>query len=136
MAEAMLRAMLCEKLGCELEELRDRGYEVLSAGIHTMNGLTASLETIEVLTEQGIELRNHSSQPLSRQLLEAADTVYAMTKSHESSILAHWPEYKTRVELLSRDGKDISDPIGMGIDEYRRCQAEIAENLRQILDRI
>ena len=134
MAEAMFRALLCETLGCENHELREQGYEVLSAGVHTMNGLPASIETIQVLAAQGIQLLDHASQPLSRELLEVADVVYAMTNSHLESILANWPEFENRVELLSRKGIDVCDPIGMGIDAYQHCKAQIDESLRTIFD--
>lgn len=136
MAEALFRSLLCEKLDCENHELGNRGYRILSAGVHAMHGLSASPETIEVLTDQGIELLDHSSQPVSRELLEVADAVYAMTNSHRDSILIDWPEFSTKVELLSRDRQDIHDPIGMGIEEYRRCKAQIEESLQHILESI
>lgn len=135
MAEALLRVLLCEKLGCEIRNLGERGYQVLSAGVHAMYGRTASAETIQVLAEQGIELLDHSSQPLSRELLETADAVYVMTQSHQESILTEWPEFETRVALLSQSGIDVSDPIGMGIDEYRRCKTQIENGLQRIIEK-
>ena len=59
-----------------------------------------------------------------------------MTRVHRDSILAAYPDIGDRVELLARDGSDISDPIGAGINAYTHCKQEIERHIRSILDEI
>ena len=37
------------------------------------------------------------------------------------------------IAVLAGDGEDVIDPIGAGLDEYRRCADQIEENLREIV---
>jgi protein-tyrosine phosphatase len=70
------------------------------------------------------------------QLLAHADQVYTMTRSHRECLVAEFPDTAPRVSLLSRDGSDIIDPIGAGLEEYQRCSEQIERHLRQILNEI
>ncbi|HVW02695.1 MAG TPA: Sua5/YciO/YrdC/YwlC family protein [Planctomycetaceae bacterium] len=133
MAEALFRKLLADKLGCSEENLVDSGYVVASAGLSAGLGHPPSPEGVQILAERGVDLRSHESQPLTPRLLNQADHIYAMTRSHRDAILWEYPELADRVELLSRTGHDISDPIGAGYDEYVRCAAEIEEHVRSIL---
>ncbi len=133
MAEGMFRKMLAERLKCAPEELEDRGYIVLSAGIAAGMGGRASPESVEVMQARGIDLNQHASHPLTGQLLQAADHIYTMTNGHRDSILYEAPTAEDRVSVLSREGLDISDPIGYGIDKYQQCADEIERALQSIL---
>ena len=136
MAECLFRKLLSEKLQCTEDDLSDRGFVVTSAGVAAATGAPASLEAVEVSGRRGIDLRSHSSQPLNVRLLDQADRIFTMTRGHLDSILAMCPEASGRVNLLSRGNEDISDPIGGGIREYERCEQEIEQNIRSILETI
>lgn len=133
MAEGLFRKFLAERLRCSEDELVDRGYIIASAGLAAFDGAAATPEAIDVLSKKGVDLRGHSSQQLTDRLLTQADHVYTMTEGHRESILASRPDMLDRVELLSRDRVDISDPIGGGIDEYDRCEQEIERHVRAIV---
>ncbi|MFN0197273.1 MAG: translation factor, partial [Planctomycetaceae bacterium] len=133
MAEGLFRKLLAAKLKCPEDELVDRGYVVSSAGIAAGVGSPANPYAIQTLGEQGIDLRSHESQPLTLRLLEQADRIFVLTRSHAQAILTERPEYADRVELLSRSGADIADPIGGSMDEYRLCSAVIERELKQIV---
>jgi protein-tyrosine phosphatase len=130
MAEALCRAILANRLKCKINELEDRGVIVSSAGISAMMGGRAAAEAVSVMSECGVDLANHESQPLSAQLVRHADAIWTMTRSHRQAIISQWPEASGRVHLLSLDGRDIADPIGGPIELYRRC----AENIKAELD--
>ena len=136
MAESLFRKLLSEKLQCTEDDLSDRGFVVISAGVAAATGAPASLEAVEVSGRRGIDLRSHSSQPLNVRLLNQADRIFTMTRGHLDSILAMCPEASGRVNLLSRGNEDISDPIGGGIREYEQCEQEIEQNIRSILETI
>ena len=133
MAEAMFRDMLVKKLGCEPKELSDRGFFVTSAGLAAAFGAPASMESVDLMDQRGIDLTSHESQPLTERLLEHADFVYTMTRGHRNAILASRPDLADRVQVLARDGSDIPDPIGGDIGEYQRCQVAIENHLQDIL---
>ena len=112
LAEGFFRKMLSDRLKCREDELADHGYMVMSAGISAEPGLPASLESVEVARRTGVDLRGHESQPVSERLLEQADRIFTMTRSHRDALLGSYPRLASRIELLSRDNADIADPIG------------------------
>ena len=112
MAEALLRGRLAERMGCKIEELEDRGIVVESAGVAAGRGAPTTTEAHDVMREMGLNLTEHSSQPLTEQLVRNADVVLAMTRAHREAIVTHWPDAAERVHLLRHDGTDVSDPIG------------------------
>jgi len=136
MAEALFRKMLTERLGCTEDELADRGHIVASAGIAAAMGGRPSPESVKILQAKGIDLNQHASQPLTGNLLQAADHVYTMTSGHRDSILYEAPLAEERVTVLSREGGDISDPIGCGMDQYVECANQIEHNLKALIEEI
>ncbi len=133
MAEALCRSMLAKRLGCAVQELADRGVIVSSAGISATMGGRPSPEAVAVMSEFGIDLSSHASQPLGPQLIRHADMIWTMTRAHRQAILNQWPEAAGRVHLLSLDGHDVSDPIGCAIEQYRRCVEHIKAELESRL---
>jgi tRNA threonylcarbamoyl adenosine modification protein (Sua5/YciO/YrdC/YwlC family) len=129
MAEALCRSMLATRLRCSPEELQDRGVVISSAGISAVMGGRPSPEAVAVLSEIGIDLSRHESQPLGEQLIRHADIVWTMTRSHRQAILDRWPDAGGRVHLLNMDGQDIPDPIGGPEEQYRRCAEQIKAEL-------
>ena len=125
MAEWLLKKRLAERLGCKVEELDDRGVTVASAGIAAMSGARATAEAVQAVRALSLDLSQHESQPLSDRLVKYADVILTMTRSHREGVLAQWPEAAGRVFVLSRDQKDIADPIGGPAETYRRCAEQI-----------
>lgn len=136
MAAALFRKLLAARLQCREEELGERGYRVLSAGLSASKGMPASPEAVELIEQRGGALNGHSSRPLTPSLLAQADYVFTMTVNHRMAILQQHPEMARRVQTLAPDGTDVVDPIGCGPDEYRRCADQISGYLRGVLDRV
>jgi tRNA threonylcarbamoyl adenosine modification protein (Sua5/YciO/YrdC/YwlC family) len=134
MAEVLCRKMLAQRLDCAIDQLEDRGVIVTSAGIAAMMGGCASAEAVRAMSEMGLDLRSHETQPLSDTLVRHADVIYTMTRSHREAIVAQWPGAAERTWLLSASGTDISDPIGGPLERYRHCAALIQSELRTRLD--
>lgn len=133
MAEALFRKMLSERLHCAEEDLVDRGYVVASAGLAAAMGSPPSPEAVQILAQRGIDLHGHESQPVTPRLLNQADHIFTMTNQHRECIVRELPELAPRVSLLARDGIDVSDPIGFGLEDYQKCADEIEQHLRAIL---
>jgi protein-tyrosine-phosphatase len=136
MAETIAKKLFAEKLGCRLEELQDRGVLVASAGISAMMGGFPSPEAVEVMSEMGLDLRDHESQPLTEQLVRHADVICPMTRGHRQAIVAQWPQAAERTRLLSHDQGDVADPIGGPTEMYRRCAVQIKGELEALIQRL
>jgi len=130
MAAALFRGMLAQRLGVPEEELEARGWKVSSAGTAAGAGAPASDHALEVMAGMGADLENHSSQPVTVSMLEDADRVFVMTRSHRE-VLEEWmPDCAQRIELLDSAGGDIDDPIGGNLEVYRACAERIRACLR------
>jgi len=130
MAEAFARKFLAEAHDCAPDELEERGVVVTSAGVAAAAGLNASPEAHRVMSEFGLGLENHQTQPLTDFLVRYADVIFVMTRGHREEILRYWPEAASKVMLLHPEGKEILDPIGGSPEEYRACAAEIERAVR------
>ncbi len=132
MAEALARNMVAKRLGCDENGLVDRGIVMASAGTQGFPGAPASIEGIEVLRERGIDMSAHRSRPVTAELLQSADRIYAMTGSHLSAIADVSPEAAGRASLLDPGG-EIADPVGGTRQDYEECANQIAAALEQRL---
>ncbi|MFM8986320.1 MAG: Sua5/YciO/YrdC/YwlC family protein [Planctomycetia bacterium] len=134
MAEALFRDLVATRLGCRPDEVEQRGVVVASAGIAAFAGGRASAGAMDAMAEMGCDLGGHESQPLTDQLVRQADVILTMTAAHRAAILAQFPEAGGRVAMLSPDRQDVLDPIGGGLDVYRRCARQIQGHLVARLD--
>ena len=130
------RSPMAEGLMKEL--LRDRrDITVLSAGMSATKGAQASQASVDALAELGIDLKRFRSQPVTEELLERCSHVFAMTQDHYRLIDLLFPEHADKVRLLgefTKNGGDVPDPIGQGLQSYKRCRDVIKSALVQIRD--
>ena len=108
---------------------------VASAGVHAEDGVPTSPESIDALERRGIEFRG-TSTGLTREMIEAADLVLGMTRSHVEVARAIAPDASTPIERLDPDG-DIDDPFGQSQTVYdhvaSRIEAVIPDRLHSLL---
>ncbi len=136
MAEVVCRKLLADELHCSVTELSEKGIEVASAGIAANFGAPASADAIDLLNQEGVDLSQHRSQPLTEQLLDQADYVFTMTGHHRDVVLHHRADLEERTFVLGVDGRDIPDPIGAGPEVYRQCKEAIEAGIKTHLDRL
>jgi protein-tyrosine phosphatase len=132
MAEALARSMLAKRLGCDEAGVVDRGIMMASAGTQGFAGAPASFEGVEVLRERGIDMSGHRSRPVTAELLQSADRIYAMTGSHLAAIAEMSPEAAERASLLDGE-REIADPVGGTRQDYEQCANQIAAALERRL---
>ena len=128
MAEAIGKLLLARRLDCPIEELEDRGYVVLSAGMATMGGAPAAAHAIDVVRAMGGSLENHRSRRVTLDLIRRADCIFAMTADHLDSLLDAVPDAQSHTFLLDPEGGDLPDPIGSDQHNYRQT-AQIIEQM-------
>ena len=128
MAEGLLKALLPN----------DSGWDVSSAGVCAADGWPASQRSVQTLKEKGIDISGLTSTTLTPELIEKADLLVTMTEGHRQAILAVAPESEGKVFLLKSFGvaqcaADITDPIGQGLNVYRRVRDEISAALPDLI---
>lgn len=132
MAEFFCKKYIAEKLECNLDELQKKGYKVVSAGVYGMDGVPASSEVVDICGRKGVDASGHSSQPLTAELIEGCDVIFAMTGGHLHGILNMSPQAESKSFLLD-SSKDIPDPIGGGFEVYNKCALVIERALENRL---
>ena len=134
MAEAIFRSLFSQRLGCTEGELRRHGYDILSAGIAAAGGVPASQEAVDLLRDQGIDLSDHLSRQVTSEILSECDHVYAMTRSQLNVLEEARPDLTGRMQLVTQNGQDVSDPIGGGAHVYQECANQLTEAIIRIAD--
>ncbi|MFL5327868.1 MAG: Sua5/YciO/YrdC/YwlC family protein [Gemmataceae bacterium] len=132
LAEAIMKRMLAEKLGCDISDLRSRGFRISSMGISALPGNTATPEALIVARELKSDLSDHRSRPLLTELLELADHIIPMTAIHRDSIIALHPPCGPLIRLLCGT-TDLSDPIGGDLTVYRNCAKTMEKHLSKLI---
>lgn len=130
MAEGIFRKYLAEKLGCEVDQLGEKGYKVSSAGVLNMACLSASSEAVAACAAKGVDIKAHRSQTLTRRLVEESSRVFAMERMHQGKVAALSPGAAARCVLLAGDS-EIPDPIGQRQAVYNACADLIEEAVRK-----
>lgn len=136
MAETIFRALVAEKLKCKAEELEDKGVVVASAGMAAFSGQPAAPEAVRAMDAFGLDLKQHESRPLTEQLIRQADHIFVMTRGHLDALIREWPQAADRARLLSRDGIEVSDPIGGPLEQYERTAAQMKASLTEWVDEL
>ena len=115
--------------------------EVASAGLAARDGEPAADPACVVAQEHGADLSEHRSQRLDVQLVDRADWLIGMTRSHVAILARHLdPSGRARLGLLGRPGLDlrgmptpdveeVADPFGGDLDTYRA----MADQLTRLL---
>ncbi|MHB8155845.1 MAG: low molecular weight protein arginine phosphatase [Desulfocucumaceae bacterium] len=125
-----------------MRRLKQKGVfsvKVFSAGTYTVSGLPASGRAIIAMKESGLDLEQHRSKVLDREMVKEADLVITMTGSHSRSVLGMCPEAVGKVftltEYVGLKG-DVMDPFGGDLEVYRRVADQLESMLGLAVDRM
>lgn len=136
------RSVMAQGLLRDLLERKERtDVQVLSAGTNTMDGIGPTLETVEVMWDQGVDVSSHVGQQLTPELIRHADAVFCMEEFHKQQVLAMAPDAGHKVFMLrlfenpaQAIDPEIPDPIGQPMGVYTHCAAVIKEAVRRVAD--
>ena len=117
---------------CRKAERND--IAVLSAGTFAGNGIPASENAAKVMADYNIDLKNHRSKILTRELVENIDHIFTMTEGHRLQVTSidSGLEAKTKLLLDFSIGGDVADPFGGSYTVYKKC----FEQMKQALDEL
>jgi protein-tyrosine phosphatase len=133
MAEGLLRAAL--PAGWEEE------VTVSSAGTHAWNGQPAASLAVKVLKEMGIDISGHLARIVTPDLINRASLIVALTADHMESMKAAVPGAGEWMIVMGgldpdRESRDVADPIGGDIGDYRGARDDIASLVPFLLDHL
>jgi len=109
--------------------------QVESAGILAAPGAPASNHAAFVVGERGGDLTSHAARPVDRDLVERADLLVTMTRSHRDELTRRFPHLRERfLTLVELSGlpadPDIPDPFGGSLEDYESAYERIQAHIR------
>ncbi|MBD3402052.1 low molecular weight protein arginine phosphatase [candidate division GN15 bacterium] len=134
MAQGALRVLL--------EKERPGQFEVESSGIAAAAGYPATMYAVEAARMWDADISVHSSQPLSRQMIDRADLIFGMSPEHVKEVIRQVPGAAEKTFLfksfpeIGHEGEAVEDPIGQALDRYNETFLEIGEYLGKFLPEI
>jgi len=101
------------------QHLTALGVPSTTSSAGTMSGgHPATDRTVRMLSERGIDVRDHRSEALTRAIVDAADLILTAERAHVATIVGQWPTSFARtvtlpeaVELAHRVGPRQDGPI-------------------------
>jgi len=144
MAEGIFKKMLKERT-----EYGSK-FNILSAGISVLPGMSPTPEAIKVMTEQDIDISRHIATQVQEDLVKKADLILVMSNTHKDYITTKFTFAQDKIYLLKEfaqigkfkslqktdENHEVVDPLGRSIEFYRIIARELKENLEKILDKI
>jgi tRNA threonylcarbamoyl adenosine modification protein (Sua5/YciO/YrdC/YwlC family) len=137
-AEGLMIRMLADHLACEATPgaLAQRGYRVASAGTDGFPDQPATPEARDAAGALGADLSSHLSRPITTDLIEASDLIYASTERQRRALVALAPHARHRIHALDRTGEDIADPYTKPMADYVAAAEQIRRALQPIIEEI
>ena len=111
---------------------------VSSAGTLTGEGIPPASDTVLVMEEEQVDISMLRSEPLTSEIVEAADLILVMETAHKAYLRRMWPAAESKVFLLKEYGEggrleDVDDPIGKERNDHRHSRDEIEAEIDRIL---
>lgn len=121
------------------KQLLPDDFEILSSGIDAYAGQAVSEQAVQVLQEKNIDIGMNKAVKLDEQLLTRADYVLVMTRKHELHLRHTYPQFQSKIKRLGDFvgyDRDITDPWGGSLEDYRHCVQELEEMIWNLAERL
>jgi protein-tyrosine-phosphatase len=134
MAEFLMRRALQEMSPEEAHRIT-----VMSAGLHALAGREAHPWAQHAAAELGISLAEHRAKPLTRELVEQADCIFAMDFQNKAELLTLYPEAHDKIYMLSTyaEGpwkyREIPDPYLADLEGTCYCGRQLQICMRRLV---
>ncbi|PKM90138.1 MAG: hypothetical protein CVU87_03295 [Firmicutes bacterium HGW-Firmicutes-12] len=116
--------------------------DIVSAGTGAIADEPPTPEAEMVMVEQGMDIEEHRSQPLTPELITKADLILVMTKRHKNYITQLVPDAEKKVHLIKEYGSDTAEwesfkleaeKLYVDIEEQKR---DFFKNHRSVIERL
>lgn len=104
------------------------GVNVTSRGFN--GGDVANENSVTVMKEIGIDIKNHISSYITPNDIQSADAIFCMTESHKQMLMLSGAE-QNKLHVL---GGGIPDPFGLDVETYRTCRDDIFKAIDNLID--
>lgn len=114
-------------------------WQVYSAGTWTQNGVKADERAIQFGAQVGLDLSQHRSKMVGKELLNAYDVVLVMEKGQKEALSFEFPEAAEKIFMLTEVGGvafDIQDPLGISDEDYMGILGELVHVLNEKFEAI
>lgn len=113
------------------------GKNVWSAGLDALVGYPADPTSVELATEQGLDLSEHRAQQISSVMCQQAELILVMEQSHKAELERRYPTARGRVFRLGEPGGyDIADPYRQGREAFESARQYITRGVQDWSPRI
>lgn len=133
-AELLMRKAIHENAPEAIEKVR-----IVSAGLHANPGREAHPWMQEAAAELGISLASHRAKLLTREMVDAADAIFAMDFQNKAELLTLYPDAANKIYMLSAyaegpwKNREIPDPYLGDLEVTRHCAKELQTCIRNLL---
>lgn len=102
--------------------------EIVSAGLHALDGRGADPLAIELMAERGIDIGSHVARQLTREVAANSDLILVMEVAQKREIELRFPEARGRVfRFVESRAIDVPDP-------YRKSKPHFSAALDLMVD--
>lgn len=135
MAEFLTRKALKDAAPQETEKIR-----IVSAGLHANPGREAHPWMQEAATGLEISLATHRAKLLTREVVDAADAIFAMDFQNKAELLTLYPDAASKIYMLSAyaEGpwkyREIPDPYLGDLEVTRNCARQLEICIHNLLN--
>lgn len=124
---------------CDIEKLLNaKGIKAVSAGLAAF-GEPISAHACTALEEAGIpstpynDYRAHTARQIELETVKKAELVVGISSSHAMRLMAMFPQHASKITCMP---KDITDPWGGSLEDYKECLAQITEGVMEIYEKL
>ena len=118
-------------------------FVVKSAGVGAQNGLSPSENSVQAMSDIGIDITEQHSQMVTAELVKEANIIIGMTQGHVDMVNLMFPEATEKTFILGEfdqsiplHEREIADPIGGSYEVYSLCRDQIKEGIVSLLNSI
>jgi protein-tyrosine-phosphatase len=125
------------------QALREAGVEkqvrIVSAGLHASAGREAHPWAQEASADLDVALAEHRAKPLTQEMVEEADCIFAMDFQNKAELLTLYPELQSKIYMLSAYAdapwqyREIPDPYLGDLETTRLCARKLQMCIRNLM---
>ena len=114
-------------------------WQIASAGVFAPVGYPAAQNTLAVLNQRGIDLSQHRSSQITREMMQTFNLILTMERGQKEALRIAFPKQAPKVYLLTEmigEYWEIVDPIGGPLVDFEETAREIQHLLTAGYERI
>ena len=138
-AANICRSPLAMGLFSMLAPLQSGEWQIASAGIYAPEGYPAAQNTLALLKQRGLDLNQHRSTQITREMARAYNLILTMERGQKEALQIAFPEYSHKIFLLSEmigENWEIADPVGGSYSDFEDTARDIEHILTTGYDNI